>query len=58
MTLAGQIPLNTWGESGELNTAQEDLRFDVPTIEGEMASLDLNDLVPEATLTLQTRFSF
>jgi hypothetical protein len=58
VTLAGQIPLNTWGESGELNTAEEDLRFDVPTIEGEMASLDLNDLVPEATLTLQTRFSF
>ena len=58
VTLAGQIPLNTWGESGELNTAEEDLRIELPTIEGDMATLDLNDLVPDATFTLQTRFSF
>ncbi|MFT5585419.1 MAG: hypothetical protein ACI9VR_003011 [Cognaticolwellia sp.] len=58
VTLAGQIPLSTWGDGGELNTAEQDLRIALPTTDGDMATLDLNDLVPDATFTLQTRFSF
>lgn len=58
MSLAGQIPMSAWGDGGELNTPEEELRLEIPTIEGDTADLDLNGLVPQATFTLQTRFSF
>ncbi len=57
MSLAGQIPLSTWGDGGELNSPAQDLRLQVPTLDGTTADLNLNELVPRATFTLQTRFS-
>lgn len=58
ISASAQIPLNTWGDGGELKPADDDLVLTIPDLTGGETELDLGRVVPDATFTLWTRFNF
>jgi len=57
VSLVGQIPLSLWGDGGELHPATEDLVMSVDT-GADPIEVDMNGLVPDATLILSTQVNF
>lgn len=59
LAVSAQVPYSLWGGGGEFNPRPADLHFDVPgSAPGERFAVDLNGLVPDATVTLWSRASF
>lgn len=57
VSLTAQVPVNTWGDGGELAPSDDDLILTLPTPDGT-ARVDLAGLSPDATLILWSRYNF
>lgn len=54
----GQIPYRAWGRRGEFKPAPQDLVMDLGSGLGGDLNVDLNGMVPDATITVWTKASF